>query len=300
MAEDYHIPVMLDECIEGLQINSTGKYVDVTYGSGAHSRAIIEKLEKDGRLYGFDQDADVFGNISDDERLVFIKSNFRYLYKMLRLEGAHEVDGLLADLGVSSHQLDFPERGFSFRFNAPLDMRMNELSDVTAVDVLNTYEAADLQSIFSRYGEVRNSKTLAQAIVAQRRLKKIETTFDLNDLLDVHAKGQRNRYFAQVYQAIRIEVNEEMKVLEDLLKDTLRVLKPGARLVVMSYHSLEDRLVKNFIKTGNVEGKMVQDDFGKIDRPFKLITKKPVMASEEEVIRNPRSRSAKLRVAERL
>ena len=297
---EYHIPVMFQECIDALEIEKGGVYVDVTYGSGAHSRGILNQLGEDGRLFSFDQDADVFDNISSDERLVFIKSNFRYLYKMLRLEGVAKVDGLLADLGVSSHQLDFPERGFSFRFDAPLDMRMNERSDLTAKDVIRDYDAAQLQEVFSAFGEVRNARTLAQAIVKERGLRAIETTFDLNEVLEPIWKGQKNRYYAQVYQALRMEVNEEMVVLEDMLQDVLRVLKPGGLLVVMSYHSLEDRAVKNFMKTGNVKGEMVKDDFGKIDRPFKILTKKPVMASDEEVERNPRARSAKLRVAKRL
>lgn len=297
---DYHVPVMLEECLDGLAIRPGGTYVDVTYGSGGHSKAILKRLGETGRLCSFDQDADVFDHISADERLVFIKGNFRYLYKLLRLEGVMQVDGILADLGVSSHQLDMPERGFSFRFDAPLDMRMNELSNVTAAHILADYDEAQLQQLLSRYGEVRNARTLAQAIATASRRQPIATTFQLNAILDEHWKQHRNRYFAQVYQALRIEVNEEMRVLEDLLAGVMRVLKPGGRLVVMSYHSLEDRMVKNFIKTGNVDGKMVQDDYGRINRPFRAITKKPVMATDAEVESNPRARSAKLRIAERL
>lgn len=298
MSSEYHIPVMLAECLEGLQIDPTGVYVDLTFGAGGHSRAIVERLTT-GKLYGFDQDHDALANVISDDRFEFIQSNFMYLYKMMRLEGVNHVDGILADLGVSSHQLDYPERGFSFRFDARLDMRMSERSDVTAADVIATYSAEGLQGVFSKYGEVRNAKTLAEAIVAAREVDAVKTTFDLNKILENTWVKNYNRYFAQVYQALRIEVNREMEVLESMLTDCMRVLRPKGRLVVMSYHSLEDRLVKNLMKTGNVKGEMQQDEYGKIDRPFKLITKKPVMASDAEVQRNPRARSAKLRIAQR-
>lgn len=299
MSSAYHIPVMLSECIEGLAIDPAGTYVDVTFGAGGHSRAIAAQLTT-GKLYAFDQDLDAEANLGLDSQIDLIQGNFRYLRKLLRLEGVTHIDGLLADLGVSSHQLDIPERGFSFRYDAPLDMRMSELSSQTAAHVLADYDAQRLQDILGRYGEVRNAKTLAQAIVKSRLSSPLRTTIDLNALLSNHVVGQRNRYFAQVYQALRIEVNAEMEALEDMLVDTTQLLKPGGRLVVMSYHSLEDRIVKNVMKTGSVTGDLDQDEFGKITRPFKLLTKKPVMASADELDKNPRSRSAKLRIAERV
>lgn len=290
---------MLQECLDGLSIDPAGIYVDVTFGAGGHSRAIVDQLTT-GKLYGFDQDVDAIANIAVDDRFEFVQSNFRYIRKMLKLHGVDAVDGVLADLGVSSHQLDIPERGFSFRYDAPLDMRMNTASAVTAAQIVNTADAAALQDILSRYGEVRNAKTLSEAIVRARDVEPLATTYALNEVLEANWVNHRNRYFAQVYQALRIEVNQEMQVLADMLIGAREVLKPGGRLVVMSYHSLEDRLVKNIIKTGNVGGHVIKDDYGKIDRPFKLVTKKPVMASEAEVQRNPRARSAKLRIAQKL
>ena len=298
MSNPYHIPVMLSECIDGLAIDPAGTYVDVTFGAGGHSQAIVDQLTT-GTLYAFDQDLDAGHNLLDDDRVNFIQGNFRYLRKLLRLEGVHQIDGLLADLGVSSHQLDVPERGFSFRFDAPLDMRMSERSPTTARTVIETYDADSLQRILGRYGEVRNAKTLAQAIVRQRQQQPIATTSDLNDVLQGCIVGQRNRYFAQVYQALRIEVNEELVALEEMLLDVTTLLKPKGRLVVMSYHSLEDRLVKYVMKTGSIDGQVEQDEYGKITRPYKLLTRKPIMASDQEIERNPRSRSAKLRIAEK-
>lgn len=291
---------MLDECIDALRIRPDGVYVDVTFGAGGHSKSILEKLSAKGRLIAFDQDGDAKQNLLDDPRFIFVKANFRYLKKYLRVEGFTKVDGILADLGVSSHQLDFPERGFSYRYDAQLDMRMNEADELTAEIILKEFEQDDLQLLFSKFGEVRNSKTLAKAIVEARSVSPITTTFELNDLLDNVRMGNRAKYFAQVYQALRMEVNQEVQVLEEMLAGGLDVLKPGGRFVVMSYHSIEDRLVKNFFKTGNVDGELDKDDFGKISRPFKLINKKVVTASASELKRNRRAKPAKLRIAEKL
>ena len=298
--EHYHEPVMLKECIEGLQINPDGIYVDVTYGGGGHSRVILEHLGPDGRLFGFDQDLDASSQLIEDNRLTFVQHNFRFLKRFLKLHGVTKVDGILADLGVSSHQLNEAERGFSYRFDALLDMRMNQVGDVTASDILRDYSVEELQRIFSEYGEVRNSKTLAEAIVEQRESREIKTISDLLIILDPLVRGKRARYLAQVFQALRIEVNDEMAALRDFLESAKEVLKPEGRLVVMSYHSLEDRYVKNFMKKGTFDGEFIKDDFGKIYRPFKVLTKKAVEASEEELKRNSRARSAKLRIAERL
>lgn len=298
--EHYHEPVMLKECVEGLQINPDGIYVDVTYGGGGHSRAILEHLGPDGRLFGFDQDLDASSQLIEDNRLTFVQHNFRFLKRFLKLHGVTKVDGILADLGVSSHQLNEAERGFSYRFDALLDMRMNQVGDVTACDILRDYSVEELQRIFSEYGEVRNSKTLAEAIVEQRESREIKTISDLLIILDPLVRGKRARYLAQVFQALRIEVNDEMSALRDFLESAKEVLKPEGRLVVMSYHSLEDRYVKNFMKKGTFDGEFIKDDFGKIYRPFKVLTKKAVEASEEELKRNSRARSAKLRIAERL
>ena len=298
--EHYHEPVMLKECIEGLQIKSDGIYVDVTYGGGGHSRAILEQLGDDGRLFGFDQDLDATSQLIDDSRLTFVQHNFRFLKRFLKLHGVTKVDGILADLGVSSHQLNEAERGFSYRFDALLDMRMNQVGDVTASDILRDYTAEQLQRIFSEYGEVRNSKTLAEAIVEQRESREIKTISDFIIILDPLVRGKRARYLAQVFQALRIEVNDEMAALRDFLESSKEVLKSDGRLVVMSYHSLEDRYVKNFMKKGTFDGEFIKDEFGKIYRPFKVLTKKAVEASEEELKRNSRARSAKLRIAERV
>ncbi len=297
---DYHVPVMLTECMQALDVQPDGKYVDLTFGAGGHSLPILENLSAKGHLYGFDQDDDAEKNAFQDERFTFVKANFRYVKKFLRLHGIRQVDGILADLGVSSHQLDFPERGFSYRYDAALDMRMNVNAQKSARTILSEYSQDDLQEIFSKYGEVRNSKTLARAIVERRNISSIDTTFELNEILEKQRIGLYAKYFAQVYQALRMETNDEVKVLEEMLEGAGQVLKPGGRMVVMSYHSIEDRVVKNFFKTGNVKGEIIKDDFGNIHRPWKLINKKVIIASEEELKRNRRAKSAKLRIAEKL
>jgi 16S rRNA (cytosine1402-N4)-methyltransferase len=291
----YHNPVLAGKCIEALSIKKDGVYVDATFGGGGHSRLILKELGAEGRLYAFDQDDDALGNLPDDERLVFNHHNFRYLQQFLRLHGVREVDGILADLGVSSHQLNEAGRGFSFRFEAALDMRMNRQQEKTAADILNTYSAADLQRVFGEYGEVRNARTLAQRIVQHRDTKPVRNTAGFMKIAEPLIRGHRNRYLAQVFQALRIEVNDEMGALKEFLEASLEVLRPGGRLVVLSYHSVEDRMVKNILKTGNTAGEVKSDFFGKIERPFTLIYKGVVTPSEEEMARNPRSRSAKLR-----
>ena len=296
----YHQPVLLLESIEALDIDPRGLYVDVTFGGGGHSREIVSRLEVPGKLFAFDQDEEAVGNVWEDPRLDFIPSNFRYLQRFLRLRGADQVNGILADLGVSSHQFDAGERGFSYRFDAMLDMRMNAREGRTAADLLNDLDEGELQRIFGTYGEVRNAKTLAQAVVARRNRLPFLRISDLTTLLEGLAKGNRMRYFSQVFQALRMEVNQELDALEDFLVQAQRVLKPGGRLVVITYHSLEDRMVKNNFKTGNVRGELEQDFYGNISRPFQVLTKKPVLPSAEEIAANPRARSAKLRVAEKV
>jgi len=295
----YHTPVLLRESIDGLDIKADGVYVDVTFGGGGHSREIVKQL-KNGTLFGFDQDAEAEKNKINDERFFFISQNFRYLKKFLKLNGVNSVDGILADLGVSSYQIDTAERGFSTRFEGPLDMRMDRSLTTTAATILNTYEEKELVRVFSNYGEVRNSKTLASAIVTERRVTKLRTIADLKNILERTAMGNVNRYAAQVFQALRIEVNHEMEALQDFLKQSLEVLKPGGRLVVISYHSLEDRLVKDFMRSGNFMGEVEKDYFGNQAKYFRLITKKPIAAAEGEVSLNNRSRSARLRIAEKL
>ena len=296
MADTYHEPVLAKACTEALAIKKDGYYVDATFGGGGHSRLILKELGSDGRLVAFDQDDDALQNLIDDDRFIFCHHNFRLLKRFLRLHGISQVDGILADLGVSSHQLNVAERGFSFRFDAELDMRMNRQDGKTAATVLNTYSAAELQNVFGKYGEVRNAKTLAQKIVGERGAKPLQTIGDFLQMVGPLIRGNKNRYLAQVFQALRIEVNDEMGALTDFLEATLDVLKPGGRLVVLSYHSLEDRLVKNLLKTGNTAGKVNKDFYGKIDRPFDLLFKGVKTASEDEMAKNPRSRSAKLRV----
>ncbi|MCE6988950.1 16S rRNA (cytosine(1402)-N(4))-methyltransferase RsmH [Dyadobacter sp. CY323] len=299
----YHKPVMLQECLEGLQINPEGTYVDVTFGGGGHSRAILQQLTT-GRLLVFDQDPDAAANAAefkDDKRFTFIASNFRHLKRYLKLHKAEKVNGILADLGVSSHQINTPERGFSTRFDADLDMRMNPNSEKTAREVINTRSAAELQRILGMYGEVMNAKTAAEALSIARHKSSIETVNDLKSILMKYApKHRENKYFAQVFQALRIEVNDELSVLEEFLTQAPEVLDVGGRLVVMSYHSLEDRLVKNFIQKGKFYGEVEKDFYGNEIKPLKSITRKPVEASQEEVTENPRARSAKLRVAEKV
>ena len=297
----YHIPVMLNECMEGLAIKPDGVYVDVTFGGGGHSREILSRLSEKGTLYGFDQDADAENNIPEDDRFVFVRSNFRYLSNFMRFHGETEIDGLLADLGVSSHHFDDKDRGFSFRFQGMLDMRMNTRAGKTAADILNTYTEEALSTLFYLYGELKNSRKLASVIVKARETKPLETTDEFLALITPYiGKDKEKKMLAQVFQALRIEVNDEMRALREMLQQAMRLLKPGGCLVVMTYHSLEDRLVKNFFKSGNFEGTISQDFFGNIQSPFRLINNKVITPSSEEVEVNPRSRSAKLRIAEKL
>ena len=296
---NYHTPVLLNECLEGLAIKPQGVYVDVTFGGGGHSRAIMEKLTT-GKLVAFDQDEDAAKNAWQDARFIFVQQNFMHLKRYLRLYDVIPVDGILADLGISSYQIDTAERGFSTRFDADLDMRMDRSEGITASEVLNTYSAAELQKVFSEYGEVRNSRTLANTIVEARQNDKIATIAQFKTLLEPLSKGNPNKYLAQVFQALRIEVNKELEVLEQLLKDAVEVLKPKGRLAVISYHSLEDRMVKNFIKAGNSSGVAEKDIYGNTSSPLKAVNKKPIEANAEELKRNPRSRSARLRIAEKL
>ncbi len=295
--QEYHIPVLLSESITSLDILPDGCYVDATFGAGGHSKPILEKLNANGHLYAFDQDDDAYDNAIDHPSFTLVQSNYRYIDRFMKLYKVDKVDGILADLGISSHQIDVPERGFSFRFNSELDMRMNTASQLTAKEVLRTYSEEDLTGIFSDYGEVRNAKTLAKKIGDLRKVKTIHSTNDLNALLQQVSMGPSQKYFAQVYQALRIEVNDEMNSLIDFLHKSLALLKPGGRFAVITYHSLEDRLVKNLFKTGNVTGDLIKDNFGNISRPFELYNKNVIMPSDEELRRNPRSRSAKLRVA---
>jgi 16S rRNA (cytosine1402-N4)-methyltransferase len=299
----YHIPVMLAECLEGLNLKAGGVYVDVTFGGGGHSKAILEKLQGKGKLFGFDQDEDAKANAAqiEDSSFTFVEANFRHMQKFLRLYGADKVDGILADLGVSSHQFDTAERGFSIRFDANLDMRMNQRDAVTAAKILNEYPEGELHKLFGMYGEIRNAKTLAAQVVQDRTRSKIETVEDFKTVLRKLApRGAENKYFAQAFQALRIEVNKELEALEEFLEQTAAVLKPGGRLVVMSYHSLEDRLVKNFIQKGKFSGDEEKDFYGNVLKPLEAINKKPIEPSEEEQKINTRSRSAKLRVAQKL
>lgn len=295
----YHVPVMLRESLEGLDIQSAGIYVDVTFGGGGHSREILNRLDSEGELYGFDQDADAEHNIPADPRFVFVRSNFRYLYNFMRYHDVvGEVDGLLADLGVSSHHFDEKDRGFSFRFDGALDMRMNTRAGQTAADIVNTYTEEKLADLFYLYGELKMSRKLASLLVRSRETKKIETIGDLLEVIKPFTgRDKEKKFMAQVFQALRIEVNDEMLALKEMLQQTLQVLKPGGRLVVITYHSLEDRLVKNFLKSGNFEGKTEQDFFGNFKSPFRLVNNKVIVPSDEELERNSRSRSAKLRIA---
>lgn len=299
---NYHIPVLLEESLEGMNIVPDGTYVDVTFGGGGHSRAILKRLGDDGCLYGFDQDADAEKNIPDDEHFIFVRSNFRYLYNFMRYHGeVGNVDAVLADLGVSSHHFDDKDRGFSFRFDGALDMRMNTRAGATAADVLNEYTEEALADLFYLYGELKTARKLASAVVRYRSEKKIGMIADLLEIAKPFVgKDKEKKVLAQIFQALRIEVNDEMRALREMLLGTLKILKPGGRLVVITYHSLEDRLVKNFIKTGNFEGKVEQDFFGNVASPFKTVNNKVIVPSAEEIQRNPRSRSAKLRIAEKL
>lgn len=291
---------MLHESVAGLAIKPEGVYVDVTFGGGGHSREILKHLNKNGRLLAFDQDADAQQNIPNDDRLTFIDQNFRYLKNNCRLHEAPTVDGILADLGVSSHQFDQPERGFSIRFNADLDMRMDKSSILTAREIINTYTEENLHKIFGIYGEVQNAKSLAKTIVTARLSKPIETISDLRAAISAHIpKGKENKYLAQVFQALRIEVNQEMEALQDFLTQSVDTLKTGGRLVVISYHSLEDRLVKSFMAKGKFRGEVEKDFYGNEIKPLKTISRKAIQASAEEIEMNNRARSAKLRIAEK-
>jgi 16S rRNA (cytosine1402-N4)-methyltransferase len=298
--QNYHTSVLLEECIEGLNIQPNGTYVDVTFGGGGHSKAILAKLGPEGKLFAFDQDPDAWSQAEkiDDDRLTLITGNFRHLEKFLRLYNIKEVDGILADFGVSSYQLDAAERGFSTRFDGPLDMRMGPSAPMDAKQVLNSYSAEQLQKMFGMYGEIKNAKTLAQSIVQARTSKALQTTGEFKEILiKLAPKSREFKYFAQAFQAVRIEVNQELAVIEEFLVQLPRVLAINGRICLMSFHSLEDRLVKNFIKTGDCFGKEDKDLFGVVHKPFDSVTRKPVIATSDELKRNPRSRSAKLRIA---
>ncbi len=295
----YHKPVMLKECIDGLNIDPEGIYVDITFGGGGHSRAILEKLTT-GHLYSFDQDTDAKAESLKivSSNFTFIQANFRFLNKYLRIYGVKKVNGILADLGISSHQIDTPERGFSTRFDAQLDMRMNTSADISAYKIINEYTTEDLHKIFGMYGELKNAKTVANAVVNARNSQNINTVNDLKNALNGYSqRGKEHKFFAQVFQALRIEVNEELKALEDFLIQVPEILAPNGRLVVMAYHSLEDRPVKNFIRSGKFSGDVEKDFFGNEIKPLQSITRKPIEALEEELLQNPRARSAKLRIA---
>ena len=295
----YHVPVLLEESVSGLNIDPDGVYLDLTFGGGGHSREILKRL-KDGCLIGFDQDSDALANVPDDSRFIFVNHNFRYLRNFLRYCGYDEADGILADLGVSSHEFDEAGRGFSFRFDAELDMRMNQRSRLKATDILNTDSEEDLTRIFRNYGEVDNVRRLVDLIVKARTEKMITRSEEfLQVIAPCVPKQKEKKYLAQVYQALRIEVNGELEALEDMLKEAERALRPGGRLVVITYHSLEDRIVKNFLKSGNFEGKVEKDFYGHVKRNFELVNRKVIVPSEEEIERNPRARSAKLRIAEK-
>jgi 16S rRNA (cytosine1402-N4)-methyltransferase len=296
----YHQPVMLKECLEGLNIQPDGIYVDVTFGGGGHSKAILELLGPNGKLIGFDQDPDAKANILNDDRFIFVDQNFQFLKNQLRFLGIKKVDGILADLGVSSHQFDAADRGFSIRFDADLDMRMDQSREKDAQYILNNYEESDLHKIFGMYGELQNAKTLASLIVKSRMINPIHTVAELKEIIKpVVKRGKENQYYAQVFQALRIEVNEELEVLKSFLEQCSEVLKPSGRLVVMSYHSLEDRLVKNYIAKGKFSGEVVKDLYGNYYTPLASVTRKAVTASDEEIKINNRARSAKLRIAEK-
>lgn len=299
-AETYHVPVLLTESVDGLNIKCGGIYVDVTFGGGGHSREILSRIAGDGHLYSFDQDVDAEQNVIANPNFTFVCSNFRYLKNWMRYYGIEGIDGLLADLGVSSHHFDDETRGFSFRFDSPLDMRMNKRAGKTAADIINEYEEEALADLFYLYGELRNSRQIALALVKARAKKRIETTVDFITAVEPLFKREREKKeMAKLFQALRIEVNHEMEALKEMLKSATELLNPGGRLSVITYHSLEDRIVKNFMKAGNPEGKIKQDFFGRIESPFKLINNKVIVPCQEEQEKNPRSRSAKLRIAEK-
>ena len=299
-AETYHVPVLLQESVDGLDIQPDGVYVDVTFGGGGHSKEILSRLSPKGHLYSFDQDADAEKNIVNDDRFTFVRSNFRYITNWMQYYGVEQIDGLLADLGVSSHHFDDETRGFSFRFDAPLDMRMNKRAGQTAADVLNNYTEEQLADVFYLYGEMKNARRIAKAVCDYRREKSLQTTADLGEVIEPLMRSEREKKdMARLYQALRIEVNHEMDALRDMLRGATRLLREGGRLSVITYHSLEDRIVKNVMKAGNVEGKVEQDFYGRVTSPFRLVNKVTI-PSDEEQQRNPRSRSAKLRIAEKI
>lgn len=299
-AETYHVSVLLKESVDGLDIQPDGVYVDVTFGGGGHSKEILSRLGPKGHLYSFDQDADAENNIVNDDRFTFVRSNFRYITNWMQYYGVEQIDGLLADLGVSSHHFDDETRGFSFRFDAPLDMRMNKRAGKTAADVLNNYTEEQLADVFYLYGEMKNARRIAKAVCDYRREKSIQTTADLGEVIEPLMRSEREKKdMARLYQALRIEVNHEMDALRDMLRGATQLLREGGRLSVITYHSLEDRIVKNVMKAGNVEGKVEQDFYGRVTSPFRLVNKVTI-PSEEEQQRNPRSRSAKLRIAEKI
>jgi len=298
--DTYHVPVLLDESINGLNLHPDGVYIDVTFGGGGHSREILRRLPQGSRLFSFDQDADAERNIVDDDRFTFVRSNFRYLKNWMRYYEIDHIDGLLADLGVSSHHFDDESRGFSFRFDAPLDMRMNKRADKTAADIVAEYDEEALADIFYLYGELKNSRRIASALVKARQQHAIATTQDFLHVVEPFFKREREKKdMARLFQALRIEVNHEMEALKEMLAAATQLLAPGGRLSVITYHSLEDRIVKNVMKTGNAEGKMIQDFYGRIETPFRLVNNKIIVPTDEEQQRNPRSRSAKLRIAEK-
>lgn len=297
----YHIPVLLNESVNGLIASADGTYVDMTFGGGGHSREILRRLSGKGRLYSFDQDADAERNVVDDERFTFVRSNFRYLKNWMRYYDVDHVDGILADLGVSSHHFDDETRGFSFRFDAPLDMRMNKRASTTAADIVNNYDEQRLADIFYLYGELKASRRIAAAIVRARAGKKVETTSDFMAIVEpLFPREREKKDMAKLFQALRIEVNHEMDALREMLMAAKDVLGEGGRLSVITYHSLEDRIVKNVMKSGNPEGKVEKDFFGRVDCPFKLVNNKVIVPNDEEQSNNPRSRSAKLRIAEKV
>lgn len=299
--EAYHLPVMLNECIKGLEIKEDGIYVDVTFGGGGHSKEILKHLGEHGKLYAFDQDSDAAQNLPDDPRLVFIQHNFRYIRQFLEFLKAVPVNGILADLGISSYQINKAEKGFAHRLVGDLDMRMDQKAGLKASDVLNQYGERELLKIFNQYGEVKNAYKLVQTILEQRKSKPIVTIDDFKTAIKtcIPAK-EESKYLSQVFQALRIEVNQELKALESLLEHVTDLLAPGGRLVIMSYHSLEDRLVKNFIQTGNIEGELKKDLYGRTDLKMRAITKKPIVPTDKEIEENKRARSAKLRIAEKI
>ena len=299
---EYHIPVLLDESVSALIDSTSGTYADATFGGGGHSREILSRLSQNGRLIAFDRDSDAIANRPDDSRLTLIRSDFRWIHNHVIHQGYKDgIDGVLADLGVSSHQFDTAERGFSFRYEAPLDMRMNQEAEFNAADIVNTYEQADLEKILRLYGEVDNSRRIAQMICKAREVSKIETTGDLGKAIEsALPKFAEHKFLAKVYQALRIEVNQEMKSLEKFLSGAAKSLKPGGKMVIITYHSLEDRMVKNFIKAGNIEGEVEKDFYGNSSAPLKAVNRKPILPQETEIASNTRARSAKLRIAEKL